>query len=381
MRKETPKDAVCQVFEKVNTGGVALTVFELLTATYATDDYNLRDDWTAREKRLHKPKVLTSLENTDFLQSVTLLATYDRKAQNPDSAISCKRKDILRLTLDEYRAWAEPATQGFEKAAKLLYGQKIFAARDLPYRTQLTPLAAILAILGDRADNDGVRAKLARWYWCGVFGELYGGAIETRFAKDLPEVLNWIDGEPHPATITNANFARERLFTLQTRNSAAYKGLYALLLQHGGLDFRTGDPIDVQMYFDDKIDIHHIFPQDWCKKNGIDQKRCDSIVNKTALASKTNRMIGGNAPSFYLARIQKSAGIDDKRMGSILLSHLIDPKSLGSDDFESFFKAREASLLNRIEEAMGKRIVRDMAQEIGAGDLTDMSEYQDEEEN
>lgn len=381
LRKETPKDAVCQVFEKVNTGGVALTVFELLTATYATDDYNLRDDWTAREKRLHKPKVLTSLENTDFLQSVTLLATYDRKAQNPDSAISCKRKDILRLTLDEYRAWAEPATQGFEKAAKLLYGQKIFAARDLPYRTQLTPLAAILAILGDRADNDGVRAKLARWYWCGVFGELYGGAIETRFAKDLPEVLNWIDGEPHPATITNANFARERLFTLQTRNSAAYKGLYALLLQHGGLDFRTGDPIDVQMYFDDKIDIHHIFPQDWCKKNGIDQKRCDSIVNKTALASKTNRMIGGNAPSFYLARIQKSAGIDDKRMGSILLSHLIDPKSLGSDDFESFFKAREASLLNRIEEAMGKRIVRDMAQEIGAGDLTDMSEYQDEEEN
>lgn len=146
----------------------------------------------------------------------------------------------------------------------MLYGQKIFAARDLPYRTQLTPLAAILAILGDRADNDGVRAKLARWYWCGVFGELYGGAIETRFAKDLPEVLNWIDGEPHPATITDANFARERLFTLQTRNSAAYKGLYALLLQHGGLDFRTGDPIDVQMYFDDKIDIHHIFPQDWC---------------------------------------------------------------------------------------------------------------------
>ena len=31
--KSTPKEAVCQVFEKVNTGGVTLTVFELLTAT------------------------------------------------------------------------------------------------------------------------------------------------------------------------------------------------------------------------------------------------------------------------------------------------------------------------------------------------------------
>jgi hypothetical protein len=28
MKKENPKEAVCQVFEKVNTGGVSLTVFE-----------------------------------------------------------------------------------------------------------------------------------------------------------------------------------------------------------------------------------------------------------------------------------------------------------------------------------------------------------------
>ena len=45
MRKQTPKEAVCQVFEKVNTGGVSLNVFELLTATYAAEEYNLRDDW------------------------------------------------------------------------------------------------------------------------------------------------------------------------------------------------------------------------------------------------------------------------------------------------------------------------------------------------
>ena len=43
LRKEVPKEAVCQVFEKVNTGGVSLTVFELLTATYAADNFNLRD--------------------------------------------------------------------------------------------------------------------------------------------------------------------------------------------------------------------------------------------------------------------------------------------------------------------------------------------------
>ena len=36
LRKETPREAVCTVFEKVNTGGVALDVFELLTATFAS---------------------------------------------------------------------------------------------------------------------------------------------------------------------------------------------------------------------------------------------------------------------------------------------------------------------------------------------------------
>ena len=47
LARPTPKEAVCQVFEKVNTGGVTLTVFELLTATYAAADFELRKDWEA----------------------------------------------------------------------------------------------------------------------------------------------------------------------------------------------------------------------------------------------------------------------------------------------------------------------------------------------
>jgi hypothetical protein len=68
LRKETPKEAVCQVFEKVNTGGVALTVFELLTATFAADNFKLRKDWADREKVLKQYRAIGSLENTDFLQ-------------------------------------------------------------------------------------------------------------------------------------------------------------------------------------------------------------------------------------------------------------------------------------------------------------------------
>ncbi len=382
LRKETPKDAVCQVFEKVNTGGVSLTVFELLTATYAIDSFNLRDDWAEREKRLKKNKVLSSIESTDFLQTISLLVTRAKRLQNIADGIShdnlpgisCKRKEVLRLTLNEYKTWAEAAIDGFEKAAKILISQKIFNARDIPYGTQITPLAAILAMLKDRADNDGVKAKLIRWYWCGIFGELYGGANETRFAKDFPEVLAWIDGGNEPSSIGDSNFTSSRLLKLRTRNSAAYKGLYAILLRDGCQDFKTGEPIDVQMYFDDKIDIHHIFPQDWCNNNNA--KHYDSIVNKTPLAAKTNRIISGNPPSNYLARIQKSAGIDETRMDNILSSHVIDPTSLRSDNYVAFFKARETALLDRIEKAMGKPISR----ETNAQDFDVMEEQEEKED-
>lgn len=369
LRKETPKEAVCQVFEKVNTGGVSLTVFELLTATFAADDFQLREDWEARQARFRRNpalrQILGSIENTDFLQAISLLVTRARRQAAveagvaPEAApgISCKRKDILRLTLEEYQAWAGRVTEGFEKAGRFLFQQKIFVARDVPYRTQVTPLAAILTVLGDRSDQDGIRSKLARWYWCGVFGELYGGAIESRFAKDLPEVLAWADGGPEPDTVSDANFAPARLLTLRTRNSAAYKGLHAVLMRNGGLDFRSGTPIDVQQYFEDRIDIHHVFPQHWCRQNGIDARRCDSVINKTPLSARTNRLIGGRGPSKYLLTLQREADISHARMDEILSSHLIDPGVLRADDFDGFFAGRERALLARIEEAMGKPLV------------------------
>ncbi|NTU82798.1 MAG: DUF262 domain-containing protein, partial [Chloroflexales bacterium] len=118
LRKETPKEAVCQVFEKVNTGGVSLTVFELLTATYAADDFNLRDDWNDRYKKLRDYRLLHGIQNDDFLQAVTLLATFARRQdglaaglpQQEIAGVSCKRKDILKLPRADYQVWVDRAT-------------------------------------------------------------------------------------------------------------------------------------------------------------------------------------------------------------------------------------------------------------------------------
>ena len=369
LKKETPKEAVCLVFERVNTGGVALTVFELLTASFAADDFQVRDDWNARETRLkQRHPVLHNLQSDDFLQAISLLVTRTRRraALNggtpTDKApgISCKRRDILRLEVADWQAWADRVEEGFDVAARFLYGQSIFKARDLPYRTQLVPLAALFTDLGQTGETEGARRKVSHWDWCGVLGELYGGAIESRFARDLPEVTALVCGEAvEPTTITESNFQAGRLLTLRTRNSAAYKGLYALLMRDGGADFRTGEPIAAQTVFDDEIDIHHIFPKRWCNTADIEPATCNSIINKTAISSRTNRQIGGHAPSKYLPALERTADINTARMDEILASHCIAPSPVRTDRFWDFYAARAEALLQRIEIATGKTIARE----------------------
>ena len=375
LHKQTPKEAVCLVFEKVNTGGVSLTVFELLTAIFASvapPDFELRGDWEARQRRLYQHRVLRDVANTDFLQAITLLVTQHRQeaavgdGENEERApaISCKRKDVLRLTFEDYQRWADPVTHGFELAARFLHRERIFETRFLPYSTQLVPLAALLTVLGDDGlENPSVRAKLSRWYWCGVFGELYGSATESRFARDLPDVLRWVQDESAvPRTIADANLAPDRLLTLRTRNSAAYKGVYVLLIREGARDFRTGETANDQNYFDEAVDIHHVFPKKWCqerKPEPVPAGRCDSIVNKTPLMARTNRIIGGRAPSDYLQSLHTNYGVSSADETKNLQSHFIDPDHLKSDDFEAFYDARHQDLLQRIGATMGKQLVPD----------------------
>ena len=357
MSVDTPREAVCQVFEKVNQGGVSLTVFELMTATFAADEFLLRDDWAARERRLREKRpVLDAVDGTSFLTAVTLLASYERHQANKDLHVACKRVDVLRLSLASFKKHAPAVETGFRKAAELLAEQKIFDARSLPYATQLIPMAAICAALGPQMDQHGNKQRLLRWYWCGVFGEMYGSANETRFGLDLPGVAQWIAGGDEPRTVRDASFAPTRLLSLQSRLAAAYKGLAALLMQQGGRDFITGTPIDLHTYFERNIDIHHVFPRKWCEDAKLPREKWNSVVNKAPLAAETNRSIGGDAPTIYLKRIETSKKVDAAALDGFLATHCVPIPALRSDNFDAFIQQRARALLELIEASTGKTV-------------------------
>lgn len=368
LEKSTPKEAVCQVFENVNTGGVALTVFELVTATFAAENFPLRKDWKTRKQQMRSANgtfdLLSVVSATDFLVSMTLLA----QVRN-GRTLSCKRKDVLALCLADYKAYADDLMEGYVKAARFLVQQSILTPRDLPYTTQFSPLSVLMTALGSRAEDGLVKDKLTTWYWCGVFGEMYGAANETRYANDVSGVLAWLDGGGEPDTVARAFFQPARLLTLQTRNGAAYKGVMALILNYGARDFISGDKMDYTNFAADSVDIHHIFPQKYCERQNYDRRKWNCIVNKTPIAYRTNRKLGGEAPSKYLQMIQDTNVAADA-LDKNLRSHVIDVASLRADDFQTFFIHRAKALLELIGKAMGKQIPEldsfDVIQAFGA---------------
>ncbi len=375
LKKETTKEAVCLVFEKVNTGGVQLSVFELITASYAADGYNLRDDWygsrvrnvESRQQRLGEDSLLKGTEAPEFLQAVTLLHTHEEKLADIDGGktgkqvrpVSAKRADVLRLPLSAWQKWADEVEQGFRLAGRFLKKECFYSRRELPYSTQLVPLAAVLARLGDRWLEPKIHDKLARWFWSGVLGELYGGAVETRMANDYEELLRWFeDDEALPRTVRDATFQPDRFDTLRSRLSAAYKAINVLVLREGAKDWFWKASIQELDADEVALDIHHIFPRDWCEKEGIPREHYDSILNKTPISYKANRKIGGNAPSCYLPRIQneKQVGLSDEEMDELLLSHAVSPQLLRADRFNDFIEDRRRRLSGLIERAMGKPV-------------------------
>lgn len=352
--KETPKEAVCQVFENVNTGGVSLTVFELITAIFAMDDFELRKDWEERKNKYFSGDILSVVSATDFLMACTLLSTY-RKG----GTVSCKKKDVLELSLDEYKKYADELSNGFVEAEKILQEERIFVSRDLPYSTQLIPLAVLCTLLseGNKIKITNIKNKIKQWYWCGVFGELYGSANETRYVNDIVGVMDWIDDDSNiPKTVSDAYFNPTRLLTLQSRQSAAYKGIMALVLKNHCKDFISGKEMDFAVYKSEYIDIHHVFPRDYCEKKNYPKAKWNSIVNKTPITYSTNREIGGVAPSKYLSKIETKGQVATDVLDGYLESHFLNVACCRNDDFDGFIVDRAKHLLDLIETAMGKTI-------------------------
>lgn len=372
--RQNTREAICLIFEKINVGGKKLDAFELVTAIFAgegKDGFDLREDWQKRRNAIlsiapgQERDVLRKVDPVNFLQVSTFLRTRKRRAEAAALGktgkdlpqVTIRRKDVLDLPYQSYIATADDVTKGFRLAAAFLSEQKIIWSRDVPYPPQTVALAAFFAAYGKKQISAPQSEKLARWFWSIALGEEYGSATETKVARDVTELLEWVDDIGQgPRTMREAQFRPARLDTLRVRISAAYKAIHALMMREGCRDFISGKPTDNMTVLNDKIDIHHIFPQAWCVEKDIPPDVYNSILNKTPLSATPNKSIGGDAPSVYLEAIEKNHSLSTKKLDEILKSHLIDPDCLRADDFPGFIKSRREKMGDLIAKAMGQSI-------------------------
>ena len=369
--KNTSQSSVCQIFENVNRGGVPLNVFELVTASLAADGVELRQEWKSIKNDFSKFDVLRDIDGTAFITSMTLWDSYEKSiASGGKIGVKCKKKDVMALRSSVFKQKRDILKNGFIEAARFLIKQGVYAADNLPYNTQFIPLAAIFAYDLNHQHlltNLPNLTKLSKWYWCGVFGELYGSANETRYASDIKDFFVWLtDDNILPDTVSRSSFHVMRLLSLQTRNSAAYKGVMALLLQDEPLDFLTAGKMTVATYTSENTDIHHIFPASYCEKQNLPREKWNSVINKTMIYASTNRSIGGVAPSRYIQAILNHK-IEKEELVRAISTHKINFNLLKEDNFDEFIIDRAIKLADRIEQAIGKDVMgRDSQETIDA---------------
>lgn len=363
LNKDMELSAICHIFEKVNSTGVPLTVFELCTAILWAQGLHLNDKWDETKRSLQERHILRmqgDLDGTTFLQTISLLSSLNRKLESPDSriAVSMRREALLKLTAETVNEWWDTVHLAYQDASRFLLQQGIIAQRILPYSTMLAPLAAILAQLRTTygsVEFGGTWPKVERWYWCSVFGNRYSGTAESAAQADVEQVVRWVAGGPEPDVVRTFSFSADRLLEISTIRNVVYKGVLCLLAKNGAKDFSGEGPLSTQLFYDMYQDHHHIFPRSAFDKLGIDSNHKDSIINKTLIGSATNRSIGGRLPSVYLEKLRERHG--SNRMDEILRSHLIDPSTLENDQWEEFALSRREAIKTLIHATCGGGIV------------------------
>lgn len=346
---------VCAIFEKMNSTGVRLSVYDLLTARlykYGIDQHSL---W---QKAVDSHKLLDQVSGGE----PDVFGVYLLRTMALMRGLDVKSKSLINLKPKDYEHDWCLAAASIEKALERIMsttqdGFGAFDQRWQPYSTMVSPLAAMLHKIETKKLDHRAYKLMRRWYWSSVFLERYAGAVESTIHRDFQDFVKAVNDpslEPQALAEARVNIVENPNYSLRnvSRVNATYRGIMCLTAIRGAKDFQADDSIQ----FHD-LEDHHIFPQAYLTNvrdaagNKIPPGRINSIVNRTLISAQTNGRIHRKSPSKYLAEIVPAA-----REREIMASHFIDHDGLAamqSDDFDAFLDARELSLLTEVVTRVG----------------------------
>ncbi|KFM18353.1 EVE domain protein [Marine Group I thaumarchaeote SCGC AAA799-P11] len=339
-------DNVATVFERINSKGTPLGVFDLLNARFIIHDIVLKNEWE---------EIKDSHENIrkwydEFKNDKVPLYIVQALALSKSGFL--RRKTVLNLdelykisgdfSSEEFlNDWNEMSKYVEETITRITStGVEGFGAVNydfIPYTIMVPLIASLLKEIENNPKRTSCINKIRFWYWNNILGDRYSGSTDSTVESDFKIMKKWFDGHA-----TDPFDVEERSnFNTQKSNSALYKAVMCVIAKKGALDFIRGDPPQYS-----NLEDHHIFPRSKAKKfNAGDD--IDSVLNRTLIFDKTNQFFSNKDPSEYLTEIMNEQNIDKSELQHRLSTHLISSSAfecLMNNDFVGFIKEREKTI-------------------------------------
>ena len=339
---------VAPVFERINSTGTSLTIYDLMRAATWSTTFDLGAKLDAIKADL-EPKRYHSIENKTLLRALGAAAGGDFSASSIDQL-----RDRTKTQLEIASATLQAAAL---RAADFL-ATEISAPRaeSLPYANQFAVLCEVFVRIPtpDSAQLEQIRY----WFWRTTLSNYFGGWNNSQMSQDAKDVRQFAKGAakdlPFVGVLPTASLWRVRPFR---SNSAASKMLGLVLAYAAPLDLINGQTIDVDksLAWSNDKEFHHFFPQNYLA--GPPLKGDANVVgNIVLLTSASNIHIRDKAPSEYLSEVIERVGLPE--LVRRLATNLVPEDALEAalaDDYAMFLARRGAYLQSRVMALTGLR--------------------------
>lgn len=337
---KTDWEEVCDIFERINTQGEHLTVVDLMIAkTWSGEEFNLREELQAFSDEIGE-----DIPDITILQALAL-----------NISGHCRRQDILGLNSSEVKNNWGSVIESLRKSIDFLENNINIPTLDLlPYPAQLVPLSRFFFLMENEEPSKQQKEKVVRWFWKSSVSNRFDSAVETKLEEDRKSIEAIVGEEPTEFQYSYLQRTVEDIIEQEySLRNAFVKTIICL--------FASREPVNpinnTQVSYDNfskykQSEMHHIFPKNYLREQGVDDDQINSVANIMFLPSNINKDSKfSDAPGDYLKEI------DNPNLGEALETHLIpnlEESGLLENDYSQFLGYRAKQILNRLEEVTGE---------------------------
>lgn len=333
--KELTLDAVCKVFQTLNSTGLKLSSFDICVAKFVPQGINLKDKVEEAEKNLFVKIAIENDENL-ILQAIALLAGKSPK----------KNSLAVTLSASDINNYWDKVISGIENTMLML--EKVGAGtgeirKILPY-TPIIPLFTAILVSKDYANlqiqaRASIEQKLKLFFYTSALSQRYTEGTDNKLKEDCQAILIWLSGGAEPSTITNGVMWNTSKYLKVGQTNAIGRAILCLINSQKPKDFYDDSTVG---YGNGTADsqIHHIFPEAEYK-DSVDN--INSIFNFTFLTKEANNFISNKTTKKYLKEILEYRSLTEISFKQILEKHIVDDEcyqAMQEEDYNKFLESR-----------------------------------------